>query len=106
MTIATKTAERVSLNLTDDESSVAQVVVNNFGDDDLEIYISNSVRIHVAADPEESTVWVNVAGHTFVRVGTLEPVTTHVEIVSHRFTEAEARALVATLTHELAKLPV
>jgi hypothetical protein len=105
MSTTIKLVEKVEFDLTADEPSVAKVVVSNLDDSERDAYVSNSVSFHLSADLEEREVWVSITGHTFVRLDNVaETVTTHVDYLSHRFTEVEARALLATLVHELAKL--
>lgn len=97
--------EQVTLDLATElgEQSTAKVSVKN--NDESDAYVSNSVDIYVSADADDNEVWVSISSHTYVTLHySQEPFTTHTDIVSHRFTEEQARALLATLQHEIAKL--
>jgi hypothetical protein len=101
----TKNEEKVSITLSDvsnyDDHSVAKISV---GDSSSDAYVSNSISLNVSSN-EEHEVWINISGHTYTTVPNLdEPFTTHHDYLSHHFTEAEARALLALLVHELGKL--
>jgi hypothetical protein len=97
--------EKVGITLSDvsdnDDHSTAKIEV---GTHESEGYVSNSISINVHADPSDSQVWISINGHTYARVGHSEAFSTSTDYLSHHFTEAEARALLALLTHELGKL--
>lgn len=98
----TQIEEQVKIDLATEigDHSVATIEVKN--SDTSDAYISNSVRISVSA--EDDQVWISIAGHTYARVGWEEPFTTSVDYLSHHFTKNEAKALLAILANELAKL--
>jgi hypothetical protein len=101
----TAVKEQVVLDLATElgEQSSAKISVKNEHESDA--YVSNSIDIHTSADADDNSVWVSITGHTYVSFNTrVEPITTYVDIISHRFTKAEAEALLACLTSELAKL--
>lgn len=99
----TQVGEQVKIDLATElgDHSVATIEVKN--SDDSDSYISNSVRMNVSAT-EDSEVWISIGGHTYARVGWAEPFTTSVDYISHHFTKNEAKALLAILANELAKL--
>lgn len=99
----TQVGEQVKIDLATElgDHSVATIEVKN--SDDSDAYISNSVRMNVSAD-EDQQVWISISGHTYARVGWAEPFTTSVDYISHHFTKSEAKALLAILANELAKL--
>ncbi len=98
----TQIEEQVKIDLATEigDHSIATIEVKN--SDTSDAYISNSVRISVSA--EDDQVWISIAGHTYARVGWEEPFTTSVDYLSHHFTKSEAKALLAVLANELAKL--
>ena len=98
----TQNGEQVKIDLATEirDHSVATIEVKN--SDTSDAYISNNVRISVSA--EDDQVWISIAGHTYARVGWEEPFTTSVDYLSHHFTKSEAKALLAVLANELAKL--
>lgn len=98
----TQIEEQVKIDLATEigDHSVATIEVKN--SDTSDAYISNNVRISVSA--EDDQVWISIAGHTYARVGWEEPFTTSVDYLSHHFTKSEAKALLAVLANELAKL--
>jgi hypothetical protein len=101
----TAVKEQVVLDLATElgEQSSAKVSVRS--NDESDTYVSNSIDIYTSADADDNNVWVSITGHTYVSISYGdEPITTHVDILSHRFTKAEAEALLACLTSELAKL--
>ena len=101
------TTEKVKMTLSEtiDDSSVGKVSTGNTEDRDSDAYISNTVDFHVSADADEKQVWVSITSHTFASAGIRrESFSTNADYVSRHFTEAEARVLLALLTHELAKL--
>lgn len=95
--------EKVSITLSDvsnyDDHSTAKIEVGN---SDFDAYVSNSISMNVKSN-ENHEVWINISGHTYTSVPNIEPFTTHLDYLSHHFTEAEARALLAVLVHELGK---
>jgi hypothetical protein len=100
----TATQEKVGITLSDvsdyDDHSTAKIEV---GTSEHEAYVSNTISMNVSSN-EDHEVWISISGHTYAHVGNLEPFTTHIDYLSHHFTEAEARALLALLVHELGKL--
>lgn len=103
----TTTAQREQVKLDLDprlgEQSSAKVSVTNSPDE--EAYVSNSVDFYASADEDDNAVYISINSHTYVSLGLFgEPYTTHIDLISHRFTKAEAEALLAVLTNELGKL--
>jgi hypothetical protein len=96
--------ESVSLDLSTslDDPSTAKVAVRAASND---AFVSNSVDFFLRADVEDRKISVMASRHAYTSVeGFDEPFVSAGDLISHRFTEAEARALLATLVHELAKL--
>lgn len=101
MSTATTTRELVKFDLEDSECSTAKVEVRLDADN---VWISNSVEFYVSGDNEAQTVYVNARAHNYTSVDDHEPISNSADLFTHRFTRAEAEALVATLQNELAKL--
>jgi hypothetical protein len=101
----TKNEEKVVITLSDvsaqHDHSTAKI---ENGNSDYDAYVSNSISVNVSSDSRDRNVWISITGHTYTSVGNLEPFTTSVDYVSHHFTEAEARALLTLLSHEINKL--
>lgn len=105
MSTITKITESVSYDLSakNDESSVAEV--QSRSERGASAYVSNSVKFHLRADSDDKEVWFAITSHAYTALeDCAEPFVAHAELISHRFTEVQARALLATLVHELAKL--
>lgn len=105
MSTTTKIAESVSYDLSSekDESSVAEA--HSRSERGASAYVSNSVKFHLRADSEDREIWFSITSHAYTALEDCdEPFVAHAELMSHRFTEVQARALLATLVHELAKL--
>ena len=102
MSSATRTTtESVKLNLNDLECSTGKVEVRLDADN---VWVSNSVEFFVSGDSEAQTIYVDARSHNYTSVDNHESISNSIGIFTHRFTRAEAEALVATLTNELAKL--
>jgi hypothetical protein len=104
MSTTIKEGESVSLELstTIDDPSTAKVAVRATS---AEAFVSNSVDFFLRADIEDRKISIMASRHAYTSVeGFDEPFVSAGDLISHRFTEAEARALLATLVHELAKL--
>lgn len=98
----TKIDEQVKVELSTElgDHSRAKISVKH---DEGDAYISNSIEMNVSAD-EDNQVWVSISGHTYAHLGNHEAITTHPNYISHHFTKNEAKALLAILANELAKL--
>lgn len=99
----TKNAEKVTLDLDERiaEPSTAKVVleIGEAGNG----WAVTEFSAYVSADQDDQTVWLNLSNHTYASLGS-EQLSTNTEILSHRMTRAEAEALHAALSNELAKL--
>jgi hypothetical protein len=105
MSTTIKEGQSVSLDLSTsvDDPSTAKVAVRATFNNDA--FVSNSVDFFLRANVEDRKISVMVSQHAYTALeGYEEPFVSTGDLISHRFTEAEARALVATLVHELAKL--
>lgn len=102
MSTITTGVQQVSFDLEDSECSTASVSIET--GDSSDGWAKSSVEFFLSADAEERKVWVNVRTHTYIRIGNDSPISINNDITSHRFTEVEARALLATLVRELSKL--
>jgi hypothetical protein len=101
-TTTTNGIEQVKFDLEDSECSTATVSIETGSAGNG--WAKSSTEFFLSADAEERKVWVNIRTHTYIRIADERPLNVNNDIASHRFTEAEARALLATLVHELAKL--
>lgn len=101
MSTTTTGVEQVKFDLEDSDCSTASISaeVGEAG----EGYAISTTEFFLSADAEERKVWVNIRTHTYARFGE-QKLTVGNDIASHRFTEVEARALLATLVRELSKL--
>lgn len=72
-------------------------------------FVANTLNISVHAEPngeDQREVWVSLRVHDYTQLGDLwssPTVSRGFEILTHSFSRAEAEALVAVLSHELAK---
>jgi hypothetical protein len=97
----TATRELVKFDLEDSECSTAKVEVRLDADN---VWVSNSVEFFVSGDNEAQTIYVDARSHSYTSVDNHESISNSSTIFNHRFTRAEAEALVATLANELGKL--
>lgn len=103
----TEIAEKVKVTLSDlsdtDDQSNAKVEEHH---SDENVWITNSLSLYVHADTEDRNVWISISGHTYASpTGIAAPsFTTNYDLIGHHFTEEQARALLAILSHEVSKL--
>lgn len=93
--------ESVKLSLDDKDCSTAKVS-KKFSNDD--VWISNSIEFFASADTEPQGVYVSATAHDYTRAGDAESVSRMFNLFAHRFTRAEAEALVTILQSELSRL--
>lgn len=97
-------AEQVSLDLDAriDEPSTAkiEVEIGQAGNG----WATTTLSIFGSADNEDQNVWLNISRHTYASMEVGEPLSVNSDVMAHRFTRAEAEALLEVLKHELGKL--
>lgn len=93
---------RIELATEVGDHSRAKIAVKN-NDEVEDAYISNSVEMNVSADNEDNQVWVSISAHNYAHVGH-QTFSNRVDLISHHFTMAEAKALLEILSNELAKV--
>jgi hypothetical protein len=106
MAPATNTTTKFDLGATLDEPTTASVVTEVEKFDNTMVYAKTSLEMFVSADNVDDTVYLDLRQLNFVRLGPTDEEQMHVftTLLNHRFTREQAEALVATFTHELAKL--
>jgi hypothetical protein len=101
MSSAVKAVEQVKVDLDDAEVSTAKVSRQLDADN---VWVSNSIEFYVSGDVDDQEVYVNIQGHTYTSVDGHEAVSSFSNLFTHRFTRAEAEALLAVLSREVNKL--
>lgn len=107
--MTTKTAStttKFDLGATLDDPSTASVATEVENASDTMIYAKASLEMFVSADGEDGTIYLDLRQNNFARLGSsdAEQMHTFLNLLTHRFTREQAEALVATFSHELAKL--
>lgn len=100
MSSVVEAKEQVKLDLTDSECSSAKVNVRL---DVNETWVSNSVEFYGSADLDDQEVYLNIRRHTYTSVDGHEAISTNTDLMTTRFTRAEAEALLAVLSREVGK---
>lgn len=104
--MTTSTTTKFDLGATLDDPTTASVAIEIENVDDTMIYAKASMEMFVSADGEDGTIYLDLRQNNFARVGSSEAEQMHtfINLLTHRFTREQAEALVATFSHELAKL--
>jgi hypothetical protein len=105
-TMTTNTTTKFDLGATLDDPTTAAVAVEVENVDNTMVYAKSTMEIFVSADGEDNTIYLDLRLNNFARVGSSddERMHTFINLLTHRFTREQAEALVATFSHELAKL--
>jgi hypothetical protein len=103
MSLATSTTTTESVKLSFDDLEISRATISVSLDADT-VWVNNSVEYFAIGDSEEQTVYVNARSHNYTSVEGHEAISNGSDLFVRRMSKAEAEALVAVLTNELAKL--
>lgn len=106
MTTTDKTTTKFDLGATLDDPTTASVVTEVEKAGNTMVYAKASLEMFVSADAVDDTIYLDLRQNNFARLGASDEEQLHIftNLLTHRFTREQAEALVATFTHELAKL--